>query len=352
MYNYTILILLFLMINWLNIIKCHPIEHASVTKQKSNSKKAKANPIEKEEEKIQLELFSQLVSTHWQFEHLDSIMSTSHKDVANQIQSHIQIDVRPKNSITPYQTIFSQNEQPSSPTSTPIMIEDMEYDLLKSQMMNAIQARTQELLPEVWDQLGDALGRPAMEQFIQQLVNKTCLKPPPQSTKNTEEFDSQDSTTTIIIKKNKKNNNNKNKNKKSNNKNNSNHHPNSNTNNSNNNNNDNNNNNNNINHQEISYKCIQDNAKVLSNQLDDYVQHHLKKIWFDMEQDILPDLLTKTVKELDQVVSYFNEAFHTHHLVLNVAPWSTSNIQLPLFLTSSSLEDHSLFSNFISLAKV
>ncbi|KAI9302119.1 hypothetical protein BJ944DRAFT_145975, partial [Cunninghamella echinulata] len=201
------------------------------------------------EEKIQLELFSQLVSTHWQFEHLDSIMSTSHKDVANQIQSHIQIDVRPKNSITPYQTIFSQNEQPSSPTSTPIMIEDMEYDLLKSQMMNAIQARTQELLPEVWDQLGDALGRPAMEQFIQQLNN-------------------------------------------------SNHHPN-----------------------KISYKCIQDNAKILSNQLDDYVQHHLKKIWFDMEQDILPDLLTKTVKELDQVVSYFNEAFHTHHLVLNVAPW-------------------------------
>ncbi|CAO3652515.1 unnamed protein product [Cunninghamella echinulata] len=256
------------MINWLNIINCHPIEHAAVTKQKPNNKNAKANPIEKEEEeeeKIQLELFSQLVSTHWQFEHLDSIMSTSHKDVANQIQSHIQIDVRPKNSIAPYQTIFSQNEQPSSSsTSTPIMIEDMEYDLLKSQMMNAIQARTQELLPEVWDQLGDALGRPAMEQFIQQL----------------------------------------------------------------------------------------NNAKILSNQLDDYVQHHLKKIWFDMEQDILPDLLTKTVKELDQVVSYFNEAFHTHHLVLNVAPWSTSNIQLPLFLTSSSLEDHSLFSNFISLAKV
>ncbi|CAO3650785.1 unnamed protein product [Cunninghamella blakesleeana] len=325
MYNYTILILLFLIINWLNLIKCHPIEHPAKQKS-SNTKKSKSNSIEKEE-KIQLELFSQLVSTHWQFEHLDSIMSSSHKDVANQIQSHIQIDTQPKNSALPIQMVFSQNQHHSSP----VMIEDMEYDILKSQMMNAIQARTQELLPEVWDQLGDALGRPSMEQFIQQLVKKTCLKTTIQTdhskksvSKNTEESRIQDPTTMIVKKNKKKNDRND---KKSN------------------------NNNKNTNHQEVSYKCIQENAKLLSNQLDDYVQHHLKKIWYDMEQDILPDLLAKTTKELDQVVSYFNEAFHTHHLVLKVSPWSTSNIHPPLFLTSSSLEDHSLFSNFISLAK-
>ncbi|CAO3601336.1 unnamed protein product [Absidia cylindrospora] len=238
-----------------------------------------------EQDRIQVDLFSQLLSTHWQFDHLDSIMSQSHKEIADHIQNHIEIDIQTTDQPSLASFELSSSPKPQQqPMQRPSMMrmEHMEYDLLKSQMMNAIQARTQGLLPEMWDQVGEALGRPAIEGYVQQLLRTACP--------SNEEW--------------------------------------------------------------VEMSCLDQHAMTLSSQLDAYVQRHLTSIWTLFQKDALPNLLGSTVKELEKVVDYFNDEAQEHHprIIVHVLPWSTYNPSS--FMALSSLEDHSLFSNFITLAKI
>ncbi|ORX61389.1 hypothetical protein DM01DRAFT_1276250, partial [Hesseltinella vesiculosa] len=188
---------------------------------------------------VHVDTFAQVVSTHWQFDHLDSLKNKCHKEIADRIQHHIHIDILP-----------SGLRSSADNRATTAM--EMEHDLLKSQMLNAIQSRTQGWMPEVWDDVGDALGRPSMEAYVHQLVQQACQC------------------------------------------------------------------------QEgwVELSCLEENAESLTLELDNYVQHHLDRIWRHMEQDALPHLLQRTSQELEQVVSYFNDqAFFSNHIVLNVMPW-------------------------------
>ncbi|KAI8078904.1 uncharacterized protein BX664DRAFT_244056, partial [Halteromyces radiatus] len=214
-----------------------------------------------QEERIQVESFAQLVAAHWQFDHLDSIMSTSHKEMADLIQNHIEIDLilQPSDgtSIASDSSLTSSSNVQQRPFMRQRPMEHMEFDLLKSQMMNAIQSRTQGLLPEMWDHLGEALGRPAMEAYIQQQLRLSCPT-----------IDNNDS---------------------------------------------------------VTLDCLQENASMLTLELDTYVQQHLMDLWIRLQEEALPDLLDSTVKELEELVAYFNQdaVFTTHHHIsLNVIPWS------------------------------
>ncbi|ORZ06465.1 hypothetical protein BCR42DRAFT_427184 [Absidia repens] len=289
--NLWMIVYLFLGI-FFALVSSHPLKTTDQQQQQHH-----IEPVnEEKQDRIQVDLFSQLLSTHWQFDHLDSIMSQSHKEIADHIQNHIEIDIQ--TSDQPSLASFELRQQDQQQQQQPLQrqqqqkimmqrpsmmrMEHMEYDLLKSQMMNAIQARTQGLLPEMWDQAGEALGRPAIEGYVQQLLRTACPL-----------------------------------------------------------------------HQEwVEMSCLDQHAMTLSSQLDAYVQNHLTAIWTLFQKDALPNLLQSTVKELEKVVDYFNDEAQDNHprIIVHVLPWSTYNPSSIMDL--SSLDDHSLFSNFITLAKI
>ncbi|KAI9007980.1 hypothetical protein CLU79DRAFT_777371 [Phycomyces nitens] len=121
---------------------------------------------------VNVDRFAQLVSTHLQFDHLDSIVSATYKEIAVQFQHHIQITTQPTDpSQEPLPIILSSNQhtfqQPSGP-------DVMDLEILKAQMFGAIQAHTEGDLPVAWDRLADRLGRPALESFVRHLILSHC----------------------------------------------------------------------------------------------------------------------------------------------------------------------------------
>ncbi|KAI8067191.1 hypothetical protein BC940DRAFT_227206, partial [Gongronella butleri] len=215
-----------------------------------------------EDDRIHVDTFAQVVASHWQFDHLDALKTMSHKEMADRIQHHIHIDIH----------THDDDKKANKHGGSGKASDAMEHELLKSQMLNAIQARTQGLLPEVWDEVGDALGRPCMEAYVQQLVQEACH----------------------------------------------------------------------CKQGWVLLSCLQTKAEQLTHNLDDYVQGHLDRIWSHMESDVLPHLLQRTSRELEQVVSYFNDqAFFSNPITLNILPWqppSQTDDNSPLAL--SSLDDH------------
>ncbi|KAI7863158.1 hypothetical protein BDF14DRAFT_1846172 [Spinellus fusiger] len=120
---------------------------------------------------VNVDRFSQLISTHLQFDHLDSIMSGTYKEIAVQFQHHIHITIQDAD--------LSKEPQPISLTTqhtfqAPSGIDAMDLGVLKAQIFGAIQAHTEGNLPLAWDQLADKLGRPALESFSKQLVLSHC----------------------------------------------------------------------------------------------------------------------------------------------------------------------------------
>ncbi|CEG63419.1 hypothetical protein RMATCC62417_00563 [Rhizopus microsporus] len=122
---------------------------------------------------IQIEHFAQLIATHWQFDHLDTIITKTYRTIAEQFQKHIQV------------SSTSSSDSRQHTFASPDNLMDLE--ILHAQIFGAIQAHTEGNLPLAWDRLADKLGRPALESYIRtkaleyckvapDLVSSTCLQ--------------------------------------------------------------------------------------------------------------------------------------------------------------------------------
>ncbi|KAI8088945.1 uncharacterized protein BX664DRAFT_263698 [Halteromyces radiatus] len=104
---------------------------------------------------VHLDQLIQHITTHWKFDHLDSIQSQSYKHIASQVQQHVRI------------TINQRNQQININPS-------MDVDILMAQIFGAIQSDTQGKLPLEWDRFGDQLGKPALETYLRTIVLQQC----------------------------------------------------------------------------------------------------------------------------------------------------------------------------------
>lgn len=242
---------------------------------------------------IPVERFAQLVSTHWQFDHLESIKSGTYKIISEQFQEHIQISIEPTKE-SPSLPLINNQRQKSfniiSGTSWDMM---MDLEILHAQIFGAIQAHTEGSLHIAWDRLSDKLGQPAFGQFIRNIALNYCTLDKEQGL--------------------------------------------------------------------LSSTCLKEKASTLSLELDEYINLNLNAVFTALENDILPNLLSNTSKDLSDVLAYFNRLFllkDNQHLYLQVAPWSTEQSDLKLkllpLLNKSVLNDDHLtdfFENYACLSR-
>ncbi|KAI8143246.1 hypothetical protein BJV82DRAFT_486195, partial [Fennellomyces sp. T-0311] len=111
---------------------------------------------------VLVDRFAQLMATHWQFDHLDSIKTSTYDHIALQMREHVQITMNSADN--PQQHTFMKTGP----------YDMMDLDILKAQIFGAIQAHIGGRLPVVWDQLGDKLGRQSIETYVRRLVLTHC----------------------------------------------------------------------------------------------------------------------------------------------------------------------------------
>ena len=121
---------------------------------------------------IPVERFAQLVSTHWQFDHLDAIKSGTYKLISEQFQQHIQIHIEPI-------AAFEENTHGQPKQKTFHMLNTkwdmmMDLEILQAQIFGAIQAHTEGSLHIAWDQLSDKISQPTFELFIRSVAAEYC----------------------------------------------------------------------------------------------------------------------------------------------------------------------------------
>ncbi|KAL9551286.1 hypothetical protein MBANPS3_004333 [Mucor bainieri] len=123
---------------------------------------------------IPVERFAQLLSTHWQFDHLDSIKSGTYKTISEQFQKHISVSIQQKKgkSADQQQTMNSNRQKTFRIISS---WEMMDLEILHAQIFGAIQAHTEGSLHLAWDRLADKLGQPAFEAYIRSTASAAQL---------------------------------------------------------------------------------------------------------------------------------------------------------------------------------
>ncbi|ORZ21496.1 hypothetical protein BCR42DRAFT_407654 [Absidia repens] len=221
---------------------------------------------------VSLDQLVQHITTHWKFDHLDSIQTQSYKHIATQVQQHVRITVT--TTTTTATTSSSSSSSSSSNQQTilnPSSLDAMDVDILMAQIFGAVQSHTQGKLPLEWDRLGDQLGKPALETYLRKIVMDQCGA----SLSLTDDVDNQHHGSGSII----------------------------------------------------SAQCLLENSDQLSSQLDRYIGTHLTQIFETMDRHVLPDLLDATSDNLQGVLDYFNSVFlnkDDQELLLQVQPWQGS----------------------------
>ena len=207
---------------------------------------------------VQVDRFAQMVATHWQFDHLDTIKTNSYDHIASQMRDHVEITMNPSPD-----HINNDNEIPQHTFSQSGPFEMMDLDILKAQIFGAIQAHVGGRLPIVWDELGDKLGRQAIETYVRRLAINHCGG-------NSNDLDEEEYI------------------------------------------------------DQVDYNCLVDHGQQILAEIDRYVVRHLGNIFDIMNAEFLPELLQHTTKDLSQVLDYFNTAFlkkDDMQLSLRVLPW-------------------------------
>ncbi|KAI8972317.1 hypothetical protein BDB01DRAFT_469065 [Pilobolus umbonatus] len=100
---------------------------------------------------IPYDQLSQLISTHWQYDHLDTILNGIYRTISQEIENHITLHIQQ-----------TTND------------ELMDFEILQAQISGAIQAHTESNLPLAWDTA--SLSRSSLELFIQQRTIVYCTE--------------------------------------------------------------------------------------------------------------------------------------------------------------------------------
>lgn len=117
---------------------------------------------------VSVDRLSQIISTHLQFDHFDSVISNTDNVIAKEFQHHIQINIDDDALRSHSSNQYAIQHQ--LPT-----LDMMDLEILKSQIFAAIQAHTEGNLPLVRDKLEeDKLSKQQLESFIRQLIYQTC----------------------------------------------------------------------------------------------------------------------------------------------------------------------------------
>ncbi|EIE76080.1 hypothetical protein RO3G_00784 [Rhizopus delemar RA 99-880] len=231
---------------------------------------------------IVVEHFAQLIATHWQFDHLEPIISNTYRTIAEQFQKHIQITTQKADRDSTEQHFFRVKVSSD---------DRMDLDILHAQIFGAIQAHTEGNLPLAWDRLADKLGRPALESYIK---NKTLEHCPLSSDL-------------------------------------------------------------------VSSVCLQQRARQLSSEMEDYIHVNLENIYNQLDNQVLPELLQKTSQDLVNVLNYFNRIFSfrdNERFSLSVIPWkqekeetSLKSKLIPLLLAHNDDHPTDFFSHYACLSR-
>jgi hypothetical protein len=75
----------------------------------------------------------------------------------------------------------------------------------------------------------------------------------------------------------------------------------------------------------ISSKCLDSNAVILADKLDDYISRELGNVFESLDRFALPDLLQHTAKDLEGILHYFNSVFlqnDNRKFKLEIVPWN------------------------------
>lgn len=100
------------------------------------------------------ERMARLISTHWQYEHLDTIRSTSHRDMAALLQQHV--------------TLHCENPEGGA-------LDDMR--MLRTQLEEAMQSHAEShLIPSAWDSL--AMSTNALQTLVKKTIEKHKVRRP------------------------------------------------------------------------------------------------------------------------------------------------------------------------------
>lgn len=121
---------------------------------------------------IPVERFAQLLSTHWQFDHLEAIKSGTYRIISEQFQKRIKVTIEPKTVSSPAPP--RNNRQRSFRLILGSTWDMMDLEILHAQLFGAIQAHTEGSLHLAWDRLADKLGQPAFEAYIRTTALKYC----------------------------------------------------------------------------------------------------------------------------------------------------------------------------------
>ncbi|KAI8334637.1 hypothetical protein BC941DRAFT_356411 [Chlamydoabsidia padenii] len=212
---------------------------------------------------VHLDQLVQHITTHWKFDHLDSIQTQSYKHIAAQVQKHVRITVTTTNQ---HQAVIN-----------PSLVDTMDLDILMAQIFGAVQSHTEGKLPLEWDRLGDQLGKPALESFLRKIIMDQCAGPSsPDLLGDDGDTITGDSSGGATI---------------------------------------------------IQAQCLAEHSDQLSTQLDRYIGVHLTNIFETMDRQVLPNLLETTSENLRGVLDYFNSVFlnkDDQALLLQVLPWQGS----------------------------
>ncbi|ORY94580.1 hypothetical protein BCR43DRAFT_494253 [Syncephalastrum racemosum] len=94
------------------------------------------------------ERMARLISTHWQYEHLDTIRASSHRDMAALLQQHV--------------TLHCENPEDGT-------VEDMR--MLRTQLEEAMQSHAEShLIPGAWELL--AMSTNALQTLVKETIEK------------------------------------------------------------------------------------------------------------------------------------------------------------------------------------
>ncbi|OBZ85000.1 hypothetical protein A0J61_06945 [Choanephora cucurbitarum] len=117
------------------------------------------------DDNIAVERFAQLLSTHWQFDHLDALKSGTYKVISEEFQKHIRVSIEEPS---------TQSRQKAFGVTTAAVWDMMDLEILHAQIYGAIQAHTEGSLHIEWDKLADKLGQPAFDSFIRDVTSRYC----------------------------------------------------------------------------------------------------------------------------------------------------------------------------------